>query len=91
MSQTQIPLRIRRPVIPGVNDSLEEIKALGDFIQDKDGVKRIDLLPYHALSADKYRRLDREENVDWETPSQEDQNRITEQLEGMGFDVKWGG
>ena len=91
LSQTKIPLRIRRPVIPGVNDSPEEIEALGDFIHNQNGVKRIDLLPYHALSADKYKRLGREEIANWLTPSEEDKKRITEQLEGVGFDVKWGG
>ena len=91
LAQAKIPLRIRRPVIPGVNDSREEIQALASLIQNTNGVDRIDLLPYHALSADKYQRLGREENVDWETPSERDQARIINQLEERGFEVKWGG
>jgi pyruvate formate lyase activating enzyme len=91
LTRSKVELRIRRPVIPGVNDSRAEIQALTDFIQNTNGVKRIDLLPYHALSADKYLRLGREENANWVEPSREEQERITAQLLGEGFEVKWGG
>ena len=91
LTESKVEIRIRRPVIPGINDSREEIQALADFIQNTNSVKRIDLLPYHALSADKYKRLGREEKANWETPSEEDKDRITAQLEDMGFEVKWGG
>ena len=91
LTKSKVEVRIRRPVIPGVNDSQEEIEELTNFIHHTNGIKRIDLLPYHALSEDKYKRLGREEVADWETPTEEDQERITTQLEEKGFDVKWGG
>jgi pyruvate formate lyase activating enzyme len=91
LTKTKIPLRIRRPVIPGVNDSEEEIVRMGEYLQETNGVSRIDLLPYHALSADKYIRLGRTQDSNWKAPSQEDRERITNHLEGMGFEVGWGG
>jgi pyruvate formate lyase activating enzyme len=91
LTESKVEIRIRRPVIPGVNDSREEIQALAGFIHNTNGVKRIDLLPYHALSADKYARLDREEGADWSIPNEEDQERITKQLTEEGFEVSWGG
>jgi len=81
-----VEVNVRRPVIPGVNDSVEEITALGDFLSELNGRIKIDLLPYHALSADKYRRLGREGEA-WKVPSDEELNRIQIQLESLGFKV----
>ena len=81
-----VNIQVRRPLIPGVNDSTKEIKVLGDFLGELNGRIKIDLLPYHALSADKYRRLGREGEA-WEVPSGEDLFRIQGQLEEMGFEV----
>ena len=91
LGKSGIEVIVRRPVIPGVNDSSEEINRLGVFLQENNGVSKIDLLPYHALSADKYTRLGREQSTAWKTPSPEDQERITTQLNEMGFQTSWGG
>ena len=50
------PLTVRIPVIPGINDSPEEI---GGFVEYLSRVRppAIELLPYHRIGADKYRRL----------------------------------
>jgi pyruvate formate lyase activating enzyme len=46
------------PVIPGVNDSDEQIKDIAVFCKDID-IKRIRLLPYHFLGESKYANLGR--------------------------------
>ena len=75
-------------MIPGVNDGEEEIDRLGDFLDSLNGKIIIDLLPYHALSADKYLRLGREKDLPaWETPSEALLARIRGQLSRKGFDV----
>jgi len=84
--ESDVKVQIRRPVIPGVNDSEEEINNLGEFLAAKNGKIIIDLLPYHALSADKYRRLGRQ-GIEWEAPSEELLSRIVDQLSGLGFTV----
>lgn len=86
LTKSDITLAVRRPVIPGVNGSEEEITRLGEFMREMDGRIKIDLLPYHALSADKYRRLGREGTV-WTVPSGGDLDRIQSQLEKLGFEV----
>jgi len=50
------PLTVRIPVIPGVNDSTEDI---GGFVEYLSRLRppAIELLPYHRIGADKYRRL----------------------------------
>ena len=52
-------LVIRTPVIPGVNDSEEEMRKIGEFCK---GLKRLDhvqLLPYHRLGTETYKKLGR--------------------------------
>jgi pyruvate formate lyase activating enzyme len=81
-----IEIQVRRPVIPGVNDTEEEILRLGKYLAPENGKIKIELLPYHALSLDKYPRLGRQGGV-WEEPSDGQLSRISEQLVGMGFEV----
>lgn len=50
------PMIIRVPLIPGYNDSVENIKALGEFVREL-GLSRVDLLPYHQLGENKYQKL----------------------------------
>jgi len=47
---------IRVPLMPGINDSKENINALGIFMSQS-SLKRVDLLPYHRLGVKKYERL----------------------------------
>lgn len=49
---------VRIPVIPGLNDSDENIRATARFAaQLGDGFQRIELLPYHQLGMHKYEQL----------------------------------
>jgi len=51
----QVVLRV--PIIPGINDDEENLQAIGAFAADLPHLKRVDLLPYHRIGRDKYRRL----------------------------------
>ena len=50
---------IRIPVIPGCNDSRENMEATASFVAEAGG-KMIELLPYHKLGISKYGQLGRE-------------------------------
>ena len=52
-------LSIRIPVIPGFNDTPEEIRDIAVFTKTLGHVKRLHLLPYHRLGQDKYSGLNR--------------------------------
>jgi pyruvate formate lyase activating enzyme len=92
LCSSDLDVVVRRPVIPGVNDSEEEIQDLGEFLIAYNGKIKIDLLPYHSLSADKYLRLGREgEEGEWEKPSEIIKERIMNQLMELGIEVGWGG
>ena len=51
--------KVRTPVIPGFNDSAEEILKILDFIKDKPNVS-YEPLPYHSFGRGKYKALGRE-------------------------------
>lgn len=48
---------IRQVVLPGVTDSYEYIKSLKEYIKKINNVERIDLLPYHNMAIEKYKKL----------------------------------
>ena len=48
---------VRIPVIPGVNDTEEEMKKIKNFFDTKGYPKKIELLPYHAMGEHKYASL----------------------------------
>ncbi len=54
------PIRIRVPLIPGFNDSEDEVKAITHFVRTELGSVDIDLLKYNKFGEGKYRQLDRE-------------------------------
>ena len=59
LAESGVELIIRTPVIPGFNDTAEEIRAISKFAASLPGVKEHHLLPYHRLGSDKYAGLGR--------------------------------
>jgi len=81
------PMIIRVPLIPGHNDSEENLNALTKFMTEL-GLKRIDLLPYHSLGKQKYTRLGLEYKLDELKPYEGDEvSVIKAALESHGLEV----
>ena len=75
----QTELSIRVPVIPGFNDSPEEIRAIAEFVKSLKNVRRMHLLPYHRLGQDKYDGLGRQYMMgDIIPPSNKRMNKLLE-------------
>lgn len=51
---------VRVPVVPGVNDSVEEIQSIAEFARLMLNVSEIHLLPYHTFGENKYALLGRD-------------------------------
>ncbi len=51
---------VRIPLIPGVNDDEENLRAVTRFLNELDSPPEVDLLPYHRLGVGKYDRIGRE-------------------------------
>lgn len=82
---------IRIPVIPGVNDSKENISQTAQLAQEL-GIKEVHLLAYHSLGREKYARLDREYLLeDLESPSDEKMNYLKKLVESKGIKAQIGG
>ena len=84
---------IRIPLIPGVNDSLNDIGKIGSFIKSlKANIAEINLLPYHKYGVNKYAYL----QVDYSLKSTVPRDSTCymdhkNKLEELGFVVKIGG
>lgn len=50
-------IEIRIPLIPGINDSEENLTQTAEFVSDKVKGARVTLLPYHRLGGMKYEQL----------------------------------
>ncbi|MBQ8429817.1 MAG: glycyl-radical enzyme activating protein [Clostridia bacterium] len=59
LAASGVELVIRTPVVPGFNDTAEEIRAISKFAASLPGVREHHLLPYHRLGSDKYAGLGR--------------------------------
>ena len=58
ISKTGKPIWVRTPIIPGVNDSVENIRQTARFIRENlPTVERYDLLAFNNTCASKYQRL----------------------------------
>ena len=83
---------LRVPVIPGINDDMENLRATGAFAASLAGLCRVDLLPYHAAAMSKYERLHRTYRLPaLQTPSDERLAEIAHVFEGFGLQVNAGG
>ncbi|HKZ91898.1 MAG TPA: hypothetical protein VJZ50_07140, partial [Candidatus Limnocylindrales bacterium] len=82
---------LRSPLIPGLNDDEAALHALGAFVRDL-RTRRIHLLPFHRLGADKHRRLGREDPMaGLRSPDAATIERATGLLQSYGLDVHLGG
>ena len=83
---------VRYPVLLGVNDSGEQIHNLGTYLSELKGISRVDLLPYHAMSAEKYSRLGRQFHFESNhAPGKDELQKIEKQLSRFGLEVSIGG
>jgi len=81
-------LTVRIPLIPGVNDDEENLKATAAFLLGLPRVPQVDLLPYHRLGVEKYHRMGREYPLsDVAPPQTETVQTAARYLKKAGLDV----
>jgi pyruvate formate lyase activating enzyme len=86
------PIWIRFPLIPGVNDGQENLKAMADFLLELKSVKMINVLPYHKGGVEKFHRLDRDDEFEiFEPPSQALIDNVLNYFKERGLAAKQGG
>jgi len=92
LSQRGHAIRLRVPVIPGINADDESVRQIGAFAAALAHLDGVDLLPYHAIGVDKYARLNLAYKLpETRSPSDERLTEIAHILNGFGLTVKIGG
>ncbi len=84
-------LVIRMPVTPGMNDTTDNLTALGEFCRGLDKLTQIQLLPYHRLGVETYRRMSLAYGLEGvATPDEETMEGHAAILRAMGLAVTIG-
>jgi len=84
------PVTIRVPLIPGINDSDEELNEIAHIAIDSlKEPKKVELLPYHRFGIGKYQQLDREyELTELRAPEEPQIQRFKELFESFGLECE---
>ena len=87
------PLIIRIPIVPGCNDSDDNILDTAMFAAKLDkNLQRVELLSYHKFGTQTYSRLGREYTLtDVEPPGDDHMTRLKEIVESCGVKAQVGG
>ncbi len=85
-------VRVRVPLIPGVNDSPSNLDQTARFLIDLGGIREVSLLPFHLLAREKHEKF----GIPWRLGDVEPlvPDRVTEaagRLEALGLEVRIGG
>ena len=85
-----VPVTMRVPLIPGINDSDQELKEIARIAMDslkKPG--KVELLPYHKFGMGKYQQLDREyELTELTTQEAPELEKMKGLLESFGLECE---
>lgn len=84
-----VPLQIRVPVIPGINDSDTNLRATASFCASLGpSVHKVQLLPYHNLGISKYNRIGKKYQLSSINPPEKERMiDIKNHFENIGAEV----
>jgi len=86
LSEAGVNLLLRAPIVPGLNDSAQDIRKLGEFVASLPGPPPLELMPYHGIGSGKYTAL----GMDYplrDVKAPENLDAIRERLESLGARV----
>ena len=87
-----VSLWVRIPVIPGLNDSPDNIRRTGEFLSGLSAPPPVEILRYHCGAKGKYQRLDRSYTVAaLEPPTDDMMTAIARKLRDFGLQVAYEG
>jgi pyruvate formate lyase activating enzyme len=83
---------LRIPLIPGLNDTEDQLDAMARFAASLPGVRQINLLPYHRTGVQKFRRLGKDYRLEQvPTPTPDRMQSALARFSALGLNVKSGG
>jgi pyruvate formate lyase activating enzyme len=85
-------INIRIPLIPGVNDSPENLEAVVELVRSLRSVVAVNVLPYHSIGSGKYKNLELEFRMGkTASPTDEDVMRVLSMFASRGVHAVKGG
>lgn len=92
LAREPVELIVRTPIVPGVNDTPEEVGRVADFLRDFPNLLYYELLPYHPLGTGKYESLGVPyEMAAVERPSAERMRALAAEARRRGIEVRTAG
>ncbi len=93
LSQKNVPINIRIPLITGVNDSFTNMEQTANYIAGLPGdTKQVNILPFHNIGASKYTKLGKTfDDNGMAEPSEAIISRVKSQFADVGLEVIIGG
>ena len=82
----KVPIWIRIPMIPTVNDSESEMRAIADLLCEHGAPQRVELLPYHAMGEHKYKAIGKEPTI-FKTPDTYTMQKLKSIFAERGFET----
>ena len=83
--ETETSIIVRIPIIPGYNDSEENIIATSKFLKDA-GINMVNLLPYHKMGIGKYKIVGKRYRLKKiDAPEEEHLNDLKELIKSYGL------
>jgi pyruvate formate lyase activating enzyme len=88
-AENKIPIIVRVPLIPGVNDTDEVLRGIADIVIRTPNKPKVHLLPYHRFGQGKYGMLDREYQLEKLTRQTNDElERAKQVFVSAGIDAQ---
>jgi len=91
LGQRSQPLIVRTPIVPGVNDTAEHVRAIAEFVSRLPNLICYELLPFHPLAESKYEGLDLEYTArDLQSPTKVQMDALTQVAQDCGLEARHG-
>jgi pyruvate formate lyase activating enzyme len=92
LSETGSRIKIRIPLVAGVNTDVDHTERVGEHLASLSGVSKISLLPYHSMGSGKQQNMNRSyPDPEALKPSDAVVSQTKKRLEAWGFQVRIGG
>lgn len=91
LAKTNKPLIIRVPVVPTVNDTLEQIGGIAQFVQSFPNLQYLELLLFHRFGESKYHALGLNYHASHlKTPPKDKMRELAARAKKFGIEVRIG-
>lgn len=88
ISERGAAIEVRMPIIPGINDSREDVQSAARFLGSLGTIRTVRLLAYHPYAGSKYRHLGRENTMpDVAPPGAERMRQVAEWVREQGLEA----